>query len=293
MVQPSIEALRCAGTDLYVLSSPAVAELLGDSIETGRALNLPPRKSPLSTYRLAAQLRSLKFDAALVVNQSLRSALTCKLAGIYRRIGHSREGRAPLLTDPVPYDPNEFQAASVARLTCRLGIEVMDVRPRLLPSFAERARATPRLGGATFGMHPGARDAWKRLPAEKLVFVARELIGCGETVAMFGGCEESALAEEIGAKVGRGIVNLVGSTTIRETGACLANLRATFGGDTGIVHISAAGGCPTIQVFGSQRALKWGHNYYPHRVVRAPEDDLSKIDERALLQAILDSARSS
>ena len=53
---------------------------------------------------LAARLRAGKFDMAVLLTNSFRSALVCKMAGIKRIVGYERDGRAFLLSDKlVPY----------------------------------------------------------------------------------------------------------------------------------------------------------------------------------------------
>src|ERR671912_484047 len=48
---------------------------------------------------LAARLRAAKFDAAILLPSSFKSALVCKMAGIDRIIGYERDGRGFLLDD--------------------------------------------------------------------------------------------------------------------------------------------------------------------------------------------------
>ena len=48
---------------------------------------------------LAGELRKRKFDWAVLLTNSFRSALLARLAGVKRRIGYNHEGRGLLLTD--------------------------------------------------------------------------------------------------------------------------------------------------------------------------------------------------
>src|SRR3954466_13218823 len=51
------------------------------------------------TFDLAARLRAGKFDLAILLPNSFKSALICKMAGIDRIIGYERDGRGFLLDD--------------------------------------------------------------------------------------------------------------------------------------------------------------------------------------------------
>src|SRR5438874_2242883 len=50
-------------------------------------------------FDLATRLRRGKFDTAILLPNSFKSALVCKMAGIDRIIGYERDGRGFLLTD--------------------------------------------------------------------------------------------------------------------------------------------------------------------------------------------------
>src|SRR3954451_10687548 len=56
-------------------------------------------KAGKGPFDLAARLRSAKFDLAVLLPNSFKSALICKMAGIDRVIGYERDGRGFLLTD--------------------------------------------------------------------------------------------------------------------------------------------------------------------------------------------------
>jgi ADP-heptose:LPS heptosyltransferase len=57
------------------------------------------------------------------------------------------------------------------------------------------------------------------------------------------------------------------------------------GSDTGLMHIAAAVGCPTVTVFGKLNASKWGHAYPPHHVISSPGDDPRNLDPQVVVNA--------
>jgi heptosyltransferase-2 len=271
---------------VFVQTSSPGAELLGLSVENDLIRFESPKRLS-ETIREARRLRRYELDVAVLVNLSFRSALICRLAGIPKRIGHVREGRGPLLTDRVPYQGKEFQAISAARLLQPLGLRVARDHPCLFATKQAMESASELVREVTIGVHPCSRDPWKRIPQGVLVETIAGLRDSGHTVALFGGDEEREAGQAIRCAIGNGIIDLIGRTSIPQMVACFSQLRASFGGDTGVMHIAAASGCPTVQVFGSARADKWGHRYPPNRVLQARNHDMSLITANEILDAVM------
>ncbi|MGL1297071.1 glycosyltransferase family 9 protein, partial [Vibrio parahaemolyticus] len=78
----------------------------------------------------ARRLRAGRFDVALVVNRSFRSALTARLADIRVRCGHSVERRGMLLTHPVRYDWKKNEAECYLDLGRALGLDMPSIEPK-------------------------------------------------------------------------------------------------------------------------------------------------------------------
>jgi ADP-heptose:LPS heptosyltransferase len=94
------------------------------------------------------------------------------------------------------------------------------------------------------------------------------------------------------------VVDLTGETTLRETMGVLTHLSLFVGNDTGVNHIAASLGVPTVSLFGPTRADKWGHAGPTGIVLSAPEGDLSRLEvapvveaARLLLERCSDDAR--
>ena len=91
--------------------------------------------------------------------------------------------------------------------------------------------------------------------------------------------------EALAAELKEPAVNLIGALSLKETMATVAQLRLMIGADTGLMHIAAAVGCPTITAFARTPATKWGHNYSPHHVLVAPGQEMSELDAETYLDA--------
>jgi heptosyltransferase-2 len=227
----------------------------------------------------------MEFGVAVLVNRSFRSALAARLARIPKRIGFATEGRGFLLTHRVEYDPVKFEAECYLDLLAPLGIAGGSTKPRLTLAPAEIKSGSLMLCGANVGVQPGARYPEKQLSAEKMAGVAKMLASEGWKPALLGGPDEAVQAKLFAEQLDFEAVTLVGKTSIRMTMGVLANLKLMIGSDTGLMHVAAAVGCPTVTVFGPNPASKWGHRYAPHKVVEAPEGDIRRVSAIEVLNA--------
>jgi heptosyltransferase-3 len=139
--------------------------------------------------------------------------------------------------------------------------EVLDLDPPPLPvawtAPADEARAEALLpGGPWLMLAPTANWAGKVWPAERFVAVARALTAPGGAMAgariavMAGpGPVEAAMAAPVLAAL-PGSLDLVGILPLPETAAALRRAALFIGNDSGLMHLSAACGTPTLGLFG-------------------------------------------
>jgi heptosyltransferase-2 len=98
-------------------------------------------------FELAARLRSANFDLAILLPNSFKSALICKMAGIKRVVGYERDGRGFLLTDkllPVK-DRGKFIPTPIVKyylgLANYLGSTTRDLKLQLFVTETEKRDA--------------------------------------------------------------------------------------------------------------------------------------------------------
>ena len=91
-------------------------------------------------------------------------------------------------------------------------------------------------------------------------------------VAIFGGPGEEALAKPILDALGDQALDFVGNLTITETGALLKKCKVFVGNDSGLMHMSAALGVPTVGLFGPSMPEHYGP-WGPH--ARSVRSDVS------------------
>ena len=191
-------------------------------------------------FAIAKKLRAEKFDLALVLPNSPRSALEVFLAGIPRRIGYSRSWRNFFLTQAVaaragavkmqkrsvaeiktlvagnsesriqnPEIPKSaHQAFEYLQLVTVLGANAEPLSPQLAVTPDEVALAKAKFGldkisAPVFGLNPGAEyGPAKRWPVEKFIAVALEIQQRTNcTWLIFGGKNDSTTAAQIHASL--------------------------------------------------------------------------------------------
>jgi ADP-heptose:LPS heptosyltransferase len=138
---------------------------------------------------------------------------------------------------------------------CRLIADAFEIPPPwpsvrgLLP-----APPTQRASGAVI-IHPGAKSAARRWPADRFGAVARALVGNGEPVLVTGGPGEETLAQRIASDAG---AQACLGLSLDQLFEIVAAARLVLCGDTGIGHVAAAFGTPSVHLFGPVPPAEWG-----------------------------------
>jgi ADP-heptose:LPS heptosyltransferase len=140
--------------------------------------------------------------------------------------------------------------------------EAMRFSPAPLPVIwtdaADEARAAALLPeGPVIGLGPTANWDGKVWPDVRFVEVFRALAEKipGARAAIFAGpgAAERAMVAPVLAALPDAI-DLVGMLTLPEVAACMRRLKIFIGNDSGLMHIAAAAGTPTLGLFGRSRA---------------------------------------
>ncbi len=88
----------------------------------------------------------------------------------------------------------------------------------------------------------------KRWPAEGFAAVGRAVAAHGAGVLVVVGPGEEALGHAVAAAAGGRLVP--GDLALDEVAALLAACAAAVGNDSGLTHLAAVAGCPTVALFG-------------------------------------------
>lgn len=217
-------------------------------------------------YSLAVALRRVRPRAALLLTDSFSSAWLAFLAGVPERIGYAAEGRSLLLTRRVP---REAPSRSLARtdeyraLARAAGLAVEDGAPRLAATDRERGAARDVLArsgvpedAAPVVAAPGAAyGPAKQWGVERFAEAAAAIAGSrGAPVVAVGSEADRAAGAEVAARVraaGGIAFDLTGRTDLSELAGVLAGASLVLTNDSGVMHLAAALGRPTVAIFGS------------------------------------------
>jgi len=285
MATPVLHALAETYDKPHVLAAPHIADMLSnDSAGVEMIISKQPRGFK-EVMAEAKRLRAKNFDLVVLVNRSFRSALTAWLARIPVRVGHNTEGRGLLLTKKIAWDLTKFEGDCYGDLCRALGVAGDFSRVSLTPTATEREQGKEALQGADVILQPGASFAEKTMPAKALGKVVDMLHEAGYKVAMIGGPEEHNFGEALKAQTSVPMVDLIGKTSIRDSMGVLANARVAIGASTGIMHIAAAVGCPTVTAFGPTNSKRWGHLYPPHQSIQVPSGLIEDLDPYQVFRA--------
>ncbi len=149
-----------------------------------------------------------------------------------------------------------------------------------------KAEALTRGGGPILALAPAANWVGKTWPAERFAVLAAELLGPGGLLAggrlmIVGGPGDRMAGEVVRRSMASArLIDLVGRVDLLTTYACLKRARLFVGNDSGLMHLAAAAGAPTLGLFGpsdDRLYAPWGPKA---RVLRTPREfeTLQKID---------------
>jgi len=125
---------------------------------------------------------------------------------------------------------------------------------------ADEAKAAALLDGMVIGLGPTANWGEKIWPAERFVAVfealARRLPGARAAVFAGPGAKERELAAPVLAAI-PGAIDFSGALSLPEVSACLKRCALFIGNDSGLMHLAAAAGTPTLGLFGRSRVAEY------------------------------------
>jgi heptosyltransferase-2 len=250
------------------LAPPWVAAVLQAMPEiNGEVLDNPFAHGQLrlkERWALARQLKQRGYDAAYVLPNSLKSALSPLFAGIPKRIGFTGESRFGLINVRHTLDtaatPLQVERYAILAEEPRAALPRPYPLPRLkvdkavqestLQSLALSASPAPVIfcPGAEFG--PA-----KRWPEKHFATLARQLGAQGIPVWLLGSKKDAAVGDEIvrlsGGPNAGAALNLCGVTNLAQAVQLIALARHVVTNDSGLMHVAAALGTPLTALFGS------------------------------------------
>jgi heptosyltransferase-2 len=248
-----ISILAPSSTLALATRMPEVSQVIAQPLGHGQ-LNLKQR------WQLARQLRG-QFSRALVLPNSLKSALIPWFARIPRRIGWLGEQRRILLNDVRILNKAQYPTlvARYARLALDKNESLPAVlpRPRLTINHENQQACLKRLGLTVtnqpiLALCPGAEyGPAKRWPINYFAEVAQHYISAGWQVWIFGGPKEIEIGTQLQNLTQQTCVNLINQTSLLDAVDLLALTSAVLTNDSGLMHLACAVDKPVVALYGS------------------------------------------
>jgi heptosyltransferase-2 len=235
-------------------------------VRQGIEWNLPRRSLPIRQYgALANRLRRENYGTALIMLRTWKSALAPFLAGIPKRTGFIGEARLLLINDL------RFGERALPRMIDRCGALALPKGaalpnewplPEIVVPDSEALTWRERRGvdgdrRPIVALAPGAVGPGKKWPTENYAELAKTLARDGASVWILGGPLERELAAQIVSYAGPGVRDLTGND-LRDAIIALKTADLAVSNDSGLMHVSAAIGTPTIGIFGPTDPRLWG-----------------------------------
>lgn len=230
-------------------------------VRAGVVFDLPRSRLALGQQQaLAAELRARNYATALVLPRTWKAAIAPALAGIPERVGFFGEARFGLI------NAMRWGEKKLPRFIDKNAVLALpDGAPRppewpvpqlRVPSDEiGRWRQANGLGIArAVALGPGSVGAskrWTYYPEAARLFAEH-----GFDVWVVGGPGEKALAQEIVATGGARVRDLTGSD-LRNGVLAMAAANVAVTNDSGLMHIAAAIGTPTMGIFGPTDPYLW------------------------------------
>lgn len=254
MAHTLVPGLVRRGAVVEFLAPPATGDLARRMPGVSAVHDLNVEHGTLGFRERADAARRLKargFDWAIVLPNSLKSAIAPFLAGIPRRTGFIGELRYGLLNDR-----RQLDTGNLPRLVDRFAslADVAPESPRLQPDTSRRealcAEHGFRLEHTLIALCPGAEyGSSKRWPAERFAELARLLASQGAVVCILGNAQDVELGRSIVRR--SPAVDLTGKTDLLDAVDILSAAGAAVANDSGLMHVAAALGVPVAGIYGS------------------------------------------
>jgi len=234
-------------------------------------------------------------DAASLFGGELPSgALASALRAHDRAFAYTRNAAVPatlakLIPHVVAHDPEPPPGSGhasqwLARPVQSLGLSAAELPLSYRPSPEEgltAAELRSRLPDRFLAVHPGSGGAAKNWPAPRLAALVAA-IAPGEAWLLVEGPADEASAAPLrtlpGAVVARG-------QPLRVLGAVLGRAGLYVGNDSGVTHLAAAWGAPTLALFGPTDPAIWGPVGERATSLRSPNGRMDGLDVAEVVAA--------
>ena len=266
LAQSLFKRLKSNNPDCIIdVAAPAwTLPLIERMPEVRKGIALPFKHGQFALFeriKFGKSLRSEAYTQAIILTNSLKSAVLPFAANIPQRTSFLGEIRYGLINDIRPLDKAKL-ARTVDRFVT-LGLEsgaelpLNIPNPALLTNSKNAFSCLQKLGVSVpitkvLGLCPGAEyGEAKRWPAEYYAEVAREALSKGWQVWLFGSNKDIPVTAAINQLTQNQCLDLGGKTNLSEAIDLMALCDAVVSNDSGLMHVAAALNKRLVAIYGS------------------------------------------
>jgi len=265
MIHGAIARLRAGGLPLVAWGPGWVLDLFEGCGDYSACVGDPVRK--FSPWEASRMLRAHRPASLIAFPKSARPHVAAWLAGVPIRLGCGDGGVRLLTTHQVMFYRQDspfverYQGVVAEAFPHLAEPAFWPFRPRAR-ALEEASRRRDSMGLRDYVVFaPGANSSSKRLSIASFQALGRRLMDEGLGVVILGGAgDDQVLAAEIRADL-PSAVDLTGKCGLALSAAWICGARVLVGMDSGLAHVSAGAGIPTLSVFGPTRprhSAPWG-----------------------------------
>lgn len=267
---PSLFALKrfLPHAQVDILVEDWVAPLLENHPHIDNVIEIERGGGVVARMKVAQELRSERYDVVYNLHGGTTATFLTRATGARHRVGFKTYQYAKLHTELVPSPLllwGQQKTHSVEQQLALLGwtgVPVSD-RPRTRLGIAPEAAGSVIKHLTAAGLaeskialiHPAAAFATKRWAAENFARVAEYLSERGYAPIAVAAPNEAEIVSELVNQSRVGILTL--GLSLPEVTVLAARSQIFVGNDSGIAHIAAAVGTPSVVIFGSSNIAHW------------------------------------
>jgi heptosyltransferase-2 len=218
------------------------------------------------------QVVSYLFDPEEIFARNLRRA------GVRNLIVGS-----PRMTD------QEHAARQLARPLERLRIYLSDPAAAIVPDEARK------IDSSLMALHPGSGSTKKNWPQERFIELAQMLLekNTKQRLLLVGGEADEQTLRKLVETLPNERLELARNLSLPAVANRLQNCALFIGHDSGISHLAAAVGTPSVLLFGPTNPAVWAPQNPQVRVLRGPGLTMEEIQISDVLTAVRDLSASA
>lgn len=271
LTTPSLYALKrfLPQVRIDLLLEDWVAPVLDGFEYVNNLITVKPNNTA-SRVRVARQLRAARYDVAYNLHGGTTATLLTRASGAKHRVGYGHYQYARLHQHLAPSSGllwGKTKTHSVEQQLALLGwtgVPVTDRPPtRLAVTKEASAAVSARLHSAGLGttepfvlIHPAAAFATKQWATDKFARLAEALATRGLAAVAITTEQEAGTAAELKRESYAPVITFT-DLSLPEVTALAARARLFVGNDSGIAHMAAAVGAPSVVIFGSSNVDHW------------------------------------